>query len=323
MVVAALPCRADPPVIVLVTNHADARIVPLLRAELEAAGLTVITQDRGPLEISPSDLRDAARAHRAIAAFRILVSSERFEIWLADRVTGKVVLREVLVSPSGEGRVTDIEIVLRAIELLRASLLELDAPHETRGEVEAPPEILTLATDDTDASRFGVRVSGAFLYAPGGLDPGVGLVVDLRGRLYDGLGVGILGTLPVLPQSTSAPEGTADLSVWTVGAYAAYRPHAPRALLQPSIAVGASALLVDIAGRPSGPRTSTTYTSWTFAPLVTAALGLAPLRNIHFVLEATGHFPVRPTAIFFEGREVAVFGPFLLSVSLGLEALFP
>ena len=60
---ASSPRRTDArPRIVLVTNHADARIIPLLERELSGLGLDVVTVDKGPDEVLPDDLIRAARA---------------------------------------------------------------------------------------------------------------------------------------------------------------------------------------------------------------------------------------------------------------------
>ncbi len=39
--------------LVLVTNHRDATIIPLLRSELESLGLSVETVDKGETEVIP------------------------------------------------------------------------------------------------------------------------------------------------------------------------------------------------------------------------------------------------------------------------------
>ena len=52
--------------------------------------------DKGEAEVIPRDLRRAAHERNAVAAVRVLVSSGVVEVWIADRVTGKVVLRDML-----------------------------------------------------------------------------------------------------------------------------------------------------------------------------------------------------------------------------------
>src|SRR5262249_44043813 len=98
--------------IVLVTNHADASITPLLRAEFEALGMHVELEDRGPNEIAPRDLDLAARRHQAVAAVRVLVGSGQVEVWIADRVTGKIVLRDVIGEDGG--KVNETLVAVRA-----------------------------------------------------------------------------------------------------------------------------------------------------------------------------------------------------------------
>ena len=66
--------------IVLVTNHSDMGIVPLLRAEFEALGMHVELEDRGPTEIVPRDLNMVARRHQAVAAVRVLLAAGVVEV---------------------------------------------------------------------------------------------------------------------------------------------------------------------------------------------------------------------------------------------------
>ncbi|MCU0674264.1 MAG: hypothetical protein MUE69_15875 [Myxococcota bacterium] len=313
---------AQPATIVLVTNHADARVVPLLTAELEASGVTVRTLDRGAHEITPADLRAVARDRGAVAAFRVLIAAGRFEVWLADRMTGKVVLREVLLSHGGS-HVDEVEVVLRAVELLRASLLELDAPLPSRGEVAAPPELVQFVSDERGRSRFGVRLGTAVLYAPGGLDPGLVLRADLRARIVEGFGFGVIGALSILPLRVTAAEGSASLTPSMVGGYVSWGPHAPRARLRPSLAIGASATFVDVTARAEPPRVASRFTAWTPAPFFGAALGVAVSRHLHLLVEALGVVTLRSTSIVFDGREAASFGPFVLATSIAIDVVWP
>lgn len=63
---------SEPATIVLVANHADATIIPLLHAELSNLGLNVLVVDRGDHELSPSELTKP-RAE--------IMPLQRFESW--------------------------------------------------------------------------------------------------------------------------------------------------------------------------------------------------------------------------------------------------
>lgn len=155
--------RDNKPRVVLVTNHADAAIMPKLRAELERLGLEVVLTDHGENEVVPRDLTRAAHDHRAVAGFRVLVSKGTVEVWIADRVTGKVMLREVLAR-DGESSVSESLVVTRSVELLRASLMELEAPYPALGDVPAPPALSKLAVYPRSPARVLIQVgAGAFV----------------------------------------------------------------------------------------------------------------------------------------------------------------
>src|SRR5262249_5220500 len=116
-------------------DHFGLRVI----AELEALGFRALIIDPLDEAASRASLEATARKAGAIAAIRAVPSARGVEVWIADRVTGKTVLREVASDDGaldGEGA-----LALRAVELLRASLLEVALPAPPPGEVPATPEI--------------------------------------------------------------------------------------------------------------------------------------------------------------------------------------
>jgi hypothetical protein len=167
----------------------------LLAAELRAAGFQVHVADSA--RSATSDLRaDMDAAARALDPIAVLAVSRAAgdarvdvgaEIWLLDRVTGKLVIRRVDGAPAGSATGTAGDVALRAVELLRGSLLEiaLEQPRAARsaaGPAAAPPP--------ADVSRF-VTASNPALFAgrrayfSGGL--GIGAAATALGA-FTGLG---------------------------------------------------------------------------------------------------------------------------------------
>src|SRR5579864_2144728 len=110
--------------VAIVTTEPNASLTRRVRAELQGLGLDVIVL-KPPEEGSPmrAPLELAARSVGAIAAVRLVPSGEgKVEVWVADRVTGKAVVRELDVPRSGA---SDAAIAVGSVELLRASLMEL------------------------------------------------------------------------------------------------------------------------------------------------------------------------------------------------------
>ena len=210
---------SEPATIVLVSNHADAAIIPLLRAELANLGLNVLVVDRGDHELTPGELTEAARRNRAFAAFRVLVGQGRVEVWLADRVTGKVLLREVLKTQAQQTETGESAVVARAVELLRASLLELDVDDRPTGEVQKPAELpkALQAPERPPAPQrrnSGVALNTSFVLLGASLStrPSPGLGVALRWQIVPSFSLVGRVAAPLAGPEYSMPEGHTQLT---------------------------------------------------------------------------------------------------------------
>src|SRR5580692_11462507 len=130
--------------VAIVTSEPNSSLTRRVRAELQGLGVDVIVI-KPPDEGSPSraPLEQAARSVGAVAAVRLIASSEgKVEVWVADRVTGKAVVRE-LDAPAGG--TSDAAVAIGSVELLRASLMELHSGEPPHGDVSASDEIRSLA----------------------------------------------------------------------------------------------------------------------------------------------------------------------------------
>lgn len=107
-----------------------------LEAELRANGFDVRVETVDPGETRRA-LEDAITRHQAAAAITIRqasASGDRPEVWVRDRLTGKLVVRED-DGPAGAPQL----IAIHAVELLRASLIELrDPPSSHASDTGAP-----------------------------------------------------------------------------------------------------------------------------------------------------------------------------------------
>jgi hypothetical protein len=97
-----------------------------LRAELTDAGFEVVEVDRAPGDAdSRAEVEDANDTTSfATVAINRAGPSALADIWISDHVTGKTVVRRLEVDGSSEPAAV---LAIRALELLRASLLELAA----------------------------------------------------------------------------------------------------------------------------------------------------------------------------------------------------
>src|SRR5262249_41204308 len=116
---------------------------------LEALGFQVVEMPVPSEAPAREALEAAARAAGAVAAVRLVPSPTDggIEVWIVDRVTGKTVLREVVAPDvsAGGAAARASTLAVRVVELLRASLLEMDAPHPSRGELPPTPELRAIA----------------------------------------------------------------------------------------------------------------------------------------------------------------------------------
>ncbi len=201
--------------ILLLVDRAERGLSDRVRAELVALGFDVRGSAGEDTPSSREALEDAARAVEAIAALRIRPSRAGVEVWLTDRVTGKTLLREVVLPRAGSQH-DDAIVAVRAVELLRASLLELDEAHPARGEV-APNESLrdfVRKPDPRHATPTAtLDLSGALVSSPGGIGPaaavrvGGGYAVSERWRLS------LSALMTLLASRLSVPEGTATPTI--------------------------------------------------------------------------------------------------------------
>jgi hypothetical protein len=307
--------------IVLVTNHADAGIVPLLRAEFEALGMHVELEDRGPNEIAPRDLNLVARRHQAVAAVRVLLAVGVVEVWIADRATGKVVLREVI--QQGGGKVDETLVALRAVELLRGSLMELDAPHEPRGEVPPSPALRAIASAVDDRERYGLTVVGAGMWSEGGSTAVPAFSLALTWRAWRWFACRAWGATALVPATLSAQEGSAALTLrWAEIDVLAVTPPSVSPW-RGSVGVGIGLHMISMEGRPIEPYWGESKTLWSLAPTVSASVGYVVAGPVRVVLDAWATSMLRFSRVQFAGREVGRYGALLAGAGLGMEVTWP
>ena len=153
-----------PRVLVLVDTGADA-LYQRLRQEMESLGLEVTTAKA--TDNLGVGLEAQARGLGAIAAVRVsAISGGQVDMTIVDRATGKTVNRRLSVDKNADPAATEL-VAIRTIELLRASLLELQATHPQRGEVAAPGRLKEIVAEsyrpaELPAAAVQVRAPGRY-----------------------------------------------------------------------------------------------------------------------------------------------------------------
>jgi hypothetical protein len=313
----ALVYAGDGPTrVALIEDPADTSIVPRLRAELEGLGIEVSLVPKQPQEQLPRDLIDAARTADAAAAFRIVLGEGQADVWIADRVTGKVVLREML--PRGaqiDGRV----VALRAVELLRVSLLELDV---RKPAAEDLPVRQSLPGDSAlleDLERSSLSADSSFLWSPGGTSIAVGIDAAVAWR-PSWIGVRLFGGSVLAPATISSMEGTGEITTRWIGVDALVQPRRPRMAWRPRLGVGLAALSTELRGNANAPWLSDQHTVYALAPRVSADLGFALHSRLRIGLGLSYFRPLHKSQdLVIVDRSAGEYGAHIFVASLGLD----
>jgi hypothetical protein len=170
-----------------------------LRAELVASGFVVL---RAQAKKTGERHRDVERAGASEGPFATIaiVRTDRgaaAEIWVADHLTDKTLVRRVDTDATDEARLPTA-LAIRAVDLLRASLLEVQARSAPKRPQPIPP----------DVARFGeVAAPTLPLPPPRALLEGVSVMLGVS-ALY-GMGDSTGRLAPTLRVSYGAPNGLA------------------------------------------------------------------------------------------------------------------
>jgi hypothetical protein len=169
-VVLLLRPRAAPP-------HVGEALVRL-RGELNAEGFNAQVTETALGDDVRGDLDRLASAVTATAIVAVVAGADpaSAELWVLDRVTGKTVVRRVRADPNASTRIAEV-LSVRAVELLRASFLELAISAHPNPEPEAagppapvPAAVTRFATEPLAEPdwRWAVEAGGGALMSLGG-----------------------------------------------------------------------------------------------------------------------------------------------------------
>lgn len=326
--------HAERPSIVLLGSAGS--LSSQIEAELSSLGFLVQTREAGSSVETPRQLQAAAREAGAEAAVSVQPSALGVEVWLVDRVTGKTLSREVVQTQPGLER--ERLIAVRVVELLRASLLELQLPSGTAGEVQASAELQAFAAlPSASVARETVQHPpapaptpsyGVLRFSAGwGLSSSVAAtrvtpLADL-GAFWQPtrrLAVGLTALVPVASADASAAEGSVRIATWQVQAGPRIYPLSAAGPIRPFIDVGLALLWFELdAARAESPLIAASER------LVTAGghvgLGCNWQLSSHFSLYSTlgASVAAAKPVVQFAGRDVLTLARPLAFWTLGVE----
>jgi hypothetical protein len=298
-----------------------------LRAELVALEFDVVTEELLPLEPMRESLEAATRVRYAVAAMRVLSAPPGVEVWVMDRATGKAVLRESVLSAGDDESI----VAVGAVELLRASLLEVHAPDFVPRNVPPPspapspppPARPPPVSVPAQPRRFWLALGPALAISPGGL--GLTPHVDLGAsvRRTEALAIVARFIAPTVPARVDAPEGHASilLSAATLGADLLLASHSSS--VRPRVGAGVGVLWVHMEGDASGAFIGRGDAVLSALGTVHGGLLVRLGDGVRLFFDATLALAApRPVARFAD-RQVASWGQPALLSTVGLQvALF-
>jgi hypothetical protein len=332
---------APPPRVALVSDRVDSTTTKRLKAELEQLGVRCEVIQAGPgTPIGRASLENVARRAGAFAAIRVVPIAAEVEVWVADRVTGKTVVREVIRGSSSSSSVDDT-IALGAVELLRASLLEVNATTKLQhGEIPPPPVVEEIApppprrakTKDGVPWVAGVALEPALDIGFDGITPGVAAQVLIRFPWGKQLNVEALGLLSVVPgkiednaeSDDASIKASAEVSTQALGLGLTWSWHS--AGVSPLLGLGLLGAALDVEGDPPGDSDHFRHQNERLrlgAPYARLGAGFALLESLRARVDAELLYSLRDVPIRFVDDEVASWGQPSLLLGAGLEILLP
>jgi hypothetical protein len=307
----------------LPTSETRTEAILRIKSELRAGGFEVAIEDI-QADAFPSDPRglvERAGAKLAPSAtLGIFGNLDRgpVEMWVADRITGKSVIRRIEVEVTSDRRISEV-LAIRAQEILRASLVERLLGHSRSPAVApAPPKVESLAELAVSrpaahwrlAFEAGCAALGGFGGVGASIAPTVRLRVGLSERFalrLTGLG---FGTRPLVTSGTkSARVGQSLLLVEGVARWRSDK------VVRPMLSVGAGTERIGVEGRADAPYHGENHARWFVAG--DAGAGLAVRLHPHWELQIEAHAlftTPRPAVHFFDIEAARTGQPTLMAI---------
>jgi hypothetical protein len=287
-----------------------------IRGELVADGFEVVVVD-SPARLDSASSAPTAQDAGALASIELVVDAEGHaaELRVMDRLTNKTVTRRTTIEAPEASKFAQV-LAVRAVELLRASLLELLIQAHPPPALAAPPAVAAVtgrasqwaasALDLEDESTWGVDAGTAVLAGFDGIDPALLGVIRVRraiGHPFElRATVAGLGTEPRIQRAIGSARVSQQmgflevvLEMWN------------KSVVHPVVSLGAGALYVAVDGQAAGasPYVGVRSSGWAFA--ADAGVGAELRLTDRFHLSLEGHALItRPYPVIrFLGEEVA------------------
>lgn len=305
---------------VLLVDPGSAPLTHRLREEIEALGLEVTVV---PESKPPEPLEARARTARAVGAIRITGSDSGFvDMTILDRATGKTVSRHLAIATPSDPASAEL-VATRTVELLRASLMELDAPHPPRGDAPVTPDVQALAEPSFRSKAGSVAVAtGPALVVSPGLGASLDVWVALSLHAERGVGATARVLAPATGGEVETAEGRVSAVAWQYRLGASYDGSSPGDDVAPRVQAGVALVTLSTDGSARAPFRSVRERSLAWGPWASLGLEVTLARRLALVAAGDVTFLLPKTVIRSAGREVATFGRPLAGAAAGLELVW-
>jgi len=232
----------------------------ILERELRALGLQVVVASAhgGDERFRRRELQEMTRLHRAACAVRVVRPQEdsgRVEVWVEDRVTHKMLFRQ-LQTQSGKGERSAEIVALRAVEMLRASLLELQMESTSVSrKASVPREVMRLLAPPARQRPFlDAFVQGGVWFSSGGAPQSFQMQMGILARVTEGLRIGAAGSFAPVQSEIRDVGMSASFQVGDAFVWGFWEP-APSGSgrIRPALGAGAGLLFVRTQGTTDVP----------------------------------------------------------------------
>jgi hypothetical protein len=325
--------------VALVVDRSENPLAGRLRAELRSVGFDTVTAVRDA-DVPPAlEVTSISQRTGAVAAISVVSAAEAASaqgggpgrgpvVWVMDRARNRAVKRQLAAQ---RGDSSNRVIALRAVELLRASLMELRANQALANEARAVPVPETRATSGLQlaaasratTARFALELEGTATLAPGGLGLMGQLLVGAGWYAMEHLRLELFSLVPLSPGRASSDEGEVELHAWIIGAGPRLLFTGREATLQPSVGGGMGAAFVFLRGRALAPYADKSDWSAAACPYLRAGLLVRLTDLLRASVDLLAGVALPSSVVTVSGRDIASWGRPFISAALGFEVLVP
>jgi hypothetical protein len=295
-------------------------------AELRAEGFAVVVRDAPPGVPPREALERAASEVDTVAAVSLFLapSGAAADVWVTDRITGKTSMRTVRVddlAPAERARA----LAIRAVELLRASLIEATAA-PTRDQPRASPIPADverwLDPDDSPLGGFGAEIGVALLTSFDGMDPAGAPLLRLSYATRAGWLARVSFVGPAFGAQPGGARGSAAVRQELLTLDVGYAPAVDWGGLWPIVWVGGGFYHLRAVGELFAPFESQSDEVWAAAAIAGAGLGYQLSPELTALLDVSLVLTNPRAVVTIFGEPIGSAGRPSLSSSLGVAAHF-